>query len=119
MAGSLALLACGLIAVGCGDDDSTTAGSTSSASSAEESIDNAVDSCTSKAQDLGSAAAAGLEAACKAAGDSAKQALESGGEQAKQALAQAAESCKNTVAQLPAGEAQDALTDLCAAIAAD
>jgi len=127
IAGSLALAASGLIAAGCGDDESTTGDSTSattssstaSGGSAEERIDAAVEKCTTTAQDLGDAAAAGLSAACKTVGDNAKQALSEGGEQAEQALAQAAESCKSAVAQLPEGDAQDALTDLCGAIAAD
>ena len=123
---TIALGACGLIAVGCGDDDSTTADSTSATTSstattdgsAEERIDAAVKSCTDKAQELGDAAAAGLEAACTTVGDNTKKALSEGGEQAEQALAQAADSCKQSVAQLPEGEAQDALTDLCGAIEA-
>ena len=126
IAASMALAACGLIAVGCGDDDSTTADSasdtTSSAAtsdaSAEERIDAAVKSCSDKAQELGEAAASGLEAACATVGENTKQALSEGGEQAEQALAQAADSCKQTAAELPAGEAQDALTDLCGAIEA-
>ena len=54
--------------------------------------------------------------ACTSVGDSAKKALSEGGEQVDQALSQAADSCKSAVTQLPAGEAQAALTDLCDAI---
>jgi hypothetical protein len=126
VAGLMALVACGLIAAGCGDDESTTADSTSTTTSstasgdasAEERIDAAVESCTAEAQDLGEAAASGLQAACTTVGDNAKQALAAGGDQVEQGLAQAADSCKTAVSQLPAGDAQAALTDLCAAIEA-
>ena len=107
-----ALFACALIAAGCGGDDETT---TSDASGADK-IDPAVASCNTKAQELSEAAAAGLQAACTSVGNTAKQALAQGGEQVDQALSQAADSCKSAVAQLPAGEAQSALTDLCDAI---
>ncbi len=59
MAGLVALLACGLIAAGCGDDDSTNGTSGTSAESStstdgggSESIDAAVASCNEKAKDL-------------------------------------------------------------------
>jgi hypothetical protein len=118
-AGALALAACGLIAAGCGDDDSTSSDTTSGGSSAEQSIDSAVASCKSTAQDLNQAVGAGLEAACTSVGDSAKKALQEGGEQAQQALSQAEDSCKQSVAQVPKGQAQEALNRLCEAIAAD
>ena len=117
-----ALFVCALIAAGCGGDDETTTSSeaatttTTSDAGAEEKIDAAVESCSTKAQELSEAAAAGLQAACTTVGDNAKQALAQGGEQVDQALSQAADSCKSAVAQLPAGEAQAALTDLCDAI---
>jgi hypothetical protein len=122
----MALAICGLIAAGCGDDDSTTADSTatttsstaSTGGSAGQRIDAAVEACTAKAQDLSDAAAAGLKAACTTVGDTTTQALAAGGDQVEEALAQAAESCKSAVSQLPAGDAQAALTDLCAAIEA-
>jgi hypothetical protein len=75
-----------------------------------------VKSCTDAAQQLGDAASAGLEAACNSVGDSAEQALSSAGDQTDEALAQAADSCRDSVSQLPAGDAQAALTDLCSAI---
>jgi hypothetical protein len=106
------LAACALIPVGCGDDDD----STTTDASAEERIDRAVESCTTNAQDLPDAAASALESACSTVGKNAKQALSQGGEQAEEALSQAAETCMSTVSQLPDGEAQDALSDLCAAI---
>ena len=124
IAGLAALFGCALIAAGCGDDDSTSASTTTSTSDAGESasasIDAAVKSCSDKASNLEPAAAgSALAAACTTVGDSAKQALSEGGEQAKQALAKTAESCKTAVGQLPDGDAQSALTDLCDAIAAD
>jgi hypothetical protein len=124
----MALAACGLIAIGCGDDESTTtdAASTTTSStassdasaSAEQRIDAAVGKCTAEAQNLGEAAASGLEAACTTVGDNVKQALAAGGDQVEAALAQTADSCKSAVSGLPAGDAQDALTALCAAIEA-
>lgn len=119
MAGALALAMCALIAAGCGDDESTSTATTQAGSEAEQSIDDAVASCKSKAQDLGEAVGAGLEAACTTVGENAKQALQEGGDQVKEGLAQAEASCKSAVGQLPAGEAQSALEDLCGAIAAD
>jgi hypothetical protein len=127
MAGSLVLAVCGLIAAGCGDDDSTTGdsssttattSSTASDTPAADSVDQAVEACTKTAQEMGDAAAAGLETACTTVGDNVKAALAQGGAQAEQALQQTADSCKQAVSGLPAGEAQDALTDLCAAIEA-
>ena len=48
----------------------------------------------------------------------AKQAISEGGENAQQALAEAEKTCKSSVSQLPAGQAQAALTRLCDAISA-
>ena len=50
-------------------------------------------------------------------GNTAKQVLNTGGEAVEQALSDAAGSCKNKVGQLPSGQAQDALSKLCDAIA--
>jgi hypothetical protein len=113
------LAACVLIAAGCGDDASTSSTATTTGTvegSAQESVDAAVTSCTDAAQDLGEAARSGLEAACTTVGDNAAQALSSAGDQTDEALAQAADQCRTAVSQLPAGEAQAALTDLCGAI---
>ena len=76
----------------------------------------AVKSCGKKAQGLPEAAGAALQAACTTVGDNANQVLSEGGAQVDQALSQAADSCKSAVKQLPAGEAQAALTNLCDAI---
>ena len=114
------LAACALIAAGCGDDDDESTTSTTTTGtvegSAQESVDAAVKSCTDAAQELGEAARSGLEAACTTVGDNAEQALSSAGDQTDEALAQAADDCRTTVSQLPEGEAQAALTDLCGAI---
>ena len=111
------LLVCALPIAGCGgdDDETTTTTSTSSAASAEK-IDTAVQSCSNKAQQLGGTAGTALASACTSVGDKGKQAVSTGGEQAKQALSQAASSCESAVGQLPAGQAQDALSSLCDAI---
>jgi len=124
------LAACALIAVGCGDDDdggssgsssdepSTEQSSGESDQSAEERITAAVEKCRQKAEGLTPpAAASALEAGCTTFGTSVSQALAQGGEAVESAIAQSAEQCSAAVAQLPPGEAQDALTELCDAIA--
>ena len=74
-------------------------------------------SCTDEAQQLGGAAGTALEGACTAVGTEANQAIDAGGENVEQALSNAEKSCKSAVNQLPSGQAQDALTQLCDAIA--
>jgi len=111
-----ALFVCALIAAGCGDDDETTT-TTSAGESAQQSIDAAVQSCSDQAQQLGGSAGTAVETACTSVGETAKQALSAGGEQVQQALSQAESSCKSAVGQLPSGQAQDALSNLCDAIA--
>lgn len=112
-------LACVLVAAGCGDSDETdtTTATGSGGSGAEQSVDSAVTTCTDSADQLGGAPGTALAAACKSVGDTATQALASGGEDAKQALSKAAGSCRSTVSSLPSGQAQDALTKLCDALA--
>ena len=112
-----ALFVCALIAAGCGDDDDETTTTTSAGESAQQSVDAAVKSCSDEAQQLGGAAGTALGSACTSVGNTAKQALSSGGEQAQQALSKAESSCKSAVGQLPSGQAQDALSKLCDAIA--
>ena len=112
-----ALFVCALIAAGCGGDDDETTTTTSPGESAEQRVDAAVKSCTDEAQQLGGTAGTALEGACTSVGDSATQALSTGGEDVKQALSKAERSCKSAVGQLPSGQAQDALTKLCNAIA--
>jgi hypothetical protein len=102
------LLVCALLIAGCGGDDDETTATTK--------IDTAVQSCSDQAQQLGGAAGTALASACTSVGDTAKQALSTGGEQATQALSEAATSCESAVGQLPAGQAQDALSSLCDAI---
>jgi hypothetical protein len=110
-----ALVACALIAAGCGDDEETT--TTSVGENAQQTVDTAVTSCTDEANQLGGAAGTALEGACTSVGDAASQAISEGGENVEQALSDAEDTCKNSVNQLPAGQAQDALTQLCDAIA--
>ncbi len=118
VAGLTALVACALVAAGCGDDETTTTTTSSSAAAtAEEKVDAAVKSCSDQAQQLGGAAGTALGSACTSVGNTVKQALSSGGEDVKQALSQAASSCRSAVGQLPSGEAQDALSKLCDAVA--
>ena len=124
IAGLAALFACALIAAGCGDDDSTSASTEATTStsdgSASEKVDAAVKSCSDTAGQIQpEAAGSALAAACTTVGDNAKQALSEGGDQVDQALAQVASSCKSSVGQLPDGDAQSALSDLCDAIAAE
>jgi lipid-binding SYLF domain-containing protein len=109
-----ALVACALIAAGCGDDDETT--TTSVGENAKQTVDTAVASCTDEANQLGGVAGTALEGACTAVGDEANRAISEGGENVKQALSKAEKSCKTAVSQLQSGQAQDALTQLCDAI---
>ena len=112
-----ALFACALIAAGCGGDDDDTTTTTSPEASAEQKVDAAVKSCTDEAQQLGGTEGTALEGACTSVGDTTKQALSKGGGDVKQALSKAERSCKSADGQLPSGQAQDALTKLCNAIA--
>ena len=106
-----ALVVCALVAAGCGDDETTT---TSAGENAQQTIGQAVDSCTDEAQQLGGAAGTALDGACTEVGTEANQAISEGGE----TLSEAEKSCTSSVSQLPAGQAQDALTQLCDAISA-
>lgn len=115
-AGVAALLVSGLIAVGCGDDDESTSTTGSTAQSATQTVDAAVKSCSDEAQQLGGAAGTALESACTSVGATAKQALSSGSANAQEALSKAEDSCSTAVDQLPSGEAQDALSQLCDSI---
>ena len=117
MAVLTALSACALIAAGCGGDDDETTTTTSAGAAAEQKVDAAVKSCSDEAQQLGGTEGTALEAACTSVGDTTKQALSTGGGDVKQALSKAERSCKSAVGQLPSGQAQDALTKLCNAIA--
>ena len=106
-----ALFVCALVAAGCGDDETTT---TSAGENAQQTVGKAVDSCTAKAQQLGGVAGTALDGACTEVGTEANQALTEGGE----TLSDAEKTCTSSVSQLPAGQAQDALTQLCDAISA-
>lgn len=116
LAGLAVLCVWALIAAGCGGNDETIT-TTSPTASAEQRVDSAVQSCSNEAQQLGGTAGTALKAACTSVGDATKQTLSSGGKDVKQALSQAAKSCRSTVGQLPSGQAQDALSKLCDAIA--
>lgn len=122
----------GLIAAGCGDDEeggssdapateeSSDQGSSdggSSEGSATDRVNAAVENCKAKAQELGGTAGAALDAGCTTFGTTVTQALAQGGEQVEGAIAASAQQCTAAVQQLPAGEARDALTELCDAIA--
>jgi hypothetical protein len=112
-----ALFVCALIAAGCGgDDDDETTTTTPPAASAEQRVDDAVQSCTDQAQELGGSAGTALGSACTSVGNTAKQALSTGGENVNQALSQAESSCTSAVGGLPSGQAQAALSNLCDAI---
>ena len=115
--GIAALCACALIAAGCGDDETTSSTSTSAGDGAKQTVDAAVKSCSDEAQQLGGVAGTALAGACSSVGTAANQALSAAGANAQQALSQAASSCRSAVGQLPNGQAQDALKQLCDAIA--
>ena len=67
MATLAALFVCALIAAGCGDDETTTTSSVGE--NAQQTVDEAVTSCTDEAQQLGGAAGTALEGACTSVGD--------------------------------------------------
>jgi hypothetical protein len=117
----VAIMGFALIAAGCGGGDDTTAETTaettSASAGAQQRVDEAVQSCNQEAEQLGGTAAVTLQGACKLVGTSAQQALKQGGAKAQQALSQAASSCRTAVGQLPSTEAQDALKNVCDAIA--
>jgi hypothetical protein len=118
-AGPAALVACALIAAGCGGggDDSTTT-TTSVAASPQQTVDSAVNSCTKEAQQLGGAAGTSLDNACTYLGTGASQALSGENANVKQVLSNAVSRCRKAVGQLPSeGTAQAALSKLCDAIA--
>ena len=124
--GLAALIAVGLVAAGCGDDNESTTGSattttsttsTTASENIEQTVDSAVQSCTEAAQNLGGSVGSAVEAACKSVGSAFKQDLSSAGDDVDKALTKAAKSCRQTVNQLPSGQAQDALSKLCDAIA--
>ncbi|MGB2851061.1 MAG: hypothetical protein WBC01_05275 [Solirubrobacterales bacterium] len=119
--GLAALLSIGVIAAGCGSDDSTTSTassttSTSATDSVDQAVDSAVQSCSEAAQNLGGSTGTAVEAACKSVGSAFQQDLSTAGDDVDQAISEAAQSCKQTVNQLPSGDAQDALSSLCDAI---
>ena len=121
--GIASLFACALIAAGCGGDDSTRRRRRRRhphppEDNATQSVDAAVKSCTDEAQQIGGVAGTALSGACTSVGAAATQAVATAGDNAQQALSQAASSCKSSVGQVPKGQAQDALTQLCDAIAA-
>ena len=110
-AGLAALLTVGLIAAGCGGDDSTT-----SSSSAKQTVDSAVSTCTDSAQDIGGSAGTAVEGACKAAGSSFQSDLDAAGGDVDKAVSKASKSCNQAAGKLPSGDAQDTVSSLCDAI---
>ncbi len=108
---------------GCGGDDDTTAASppatTSSTSTTAESakIDSALASCTDAAQQIGGTAGTNLEGTCTYVATAAKQVLSGASENVSQALSGTAKNCRSAVGQLPSGQAQDALSQFCDAVA--
>ncbi len=110
------LVVCALLAAGCGDGDETTM-TPSPLENGKQSIDVAIEACKDEAQQLSGASGTALESACTSVGNTAMQVLNTGGEEAEQALSDASGSCKNKVSQLPSGQARDALSKLCDAIA--
>ena len=111
-----ALVVCALLAAGCGDNNETTS-TTSAVKSEQQSVDAAIKSCNDEAKQLGGAAGTALASACTSVGNTATQVFNAGGEDVDQALSDAAGSCKNQVGQLPSGQAQNALSNLCDAMA--
>ena len=107
---------------GCGGDDETTTPTTptttGTAATGESSrIDSALTACTNAAEQIGGTAGTELEGACAYIGTGAKQILSGASENVSQALSDLANSCRNAVGQLPSGQAQDALSEFCDAVA--
>ena len=116
--GFTALFAFALIATGCGGGGGdSTATTTSPNASAQQELDSAIKSCHNEAQQLGGTAGTTLDNTCTFVGTGAQQALSSGSANAKQELSSVASGCRKAVGQLPPGQAQDALSKVCDAIA--
>ena len=116
MATFAALFACALIAAGCGDEDETTT-TTSVGENSQQAVDEAVASCADAAEQIGGTAGTNLERACAYVGAAAKQALSGASENVSQGLSSAVRNCRNALDQLPSGQAQDALSQFCDAVA--
>jgi hypothetical protein len=107
---------------GCGGDDETTTPTTPTTSDTQttpgsSAIDSALASCTDAANRIGGAAGTELEGACAFIATGAEQVLSGASENVSQALSDLANSCRNAVGQLPSGQAQDALSEFCDAVA--
>lgn len=117
-AGLTALFVCALVAAGCGGgNDTTTTTSTGANPNAQQRVDAAIKSCNDQAHQLGGTAGTALARACTYVGTGTKQTLASGSENVKQVLTKLAKNCRSAVGQLPKGQAQDAFSKLCDAIA--
>jgi hypothetical protein len=121
---TLTALVVALAIGGCGGGDDTTAASTSTTTSSaattttgNEKIDAALASCTDKADQIGGSAGTNLKDACGFVAAAANQILSSAGENASEAISGVADNCRSAVGQLPSGQAQDALSQFCDAIA--
>lgn len=101
---------------GCGGGDDTTAASTSTTAESS-SIDSALASCNDAAQQIGGTAGTKLQGACAYIDSAAKQILSGASENVSQGLSGLAKNCRSAVGQLPSGQAQDALSEFCDAIA--
>jgi hypothetical protein len=115
-----------LAIAGCGgdDDDDGTATTTTPTqtsgeptSAASSRIDSALTSCTDVAQGIGGTEGTNLAGACAYVATAAEQALSGAGENVSQALSDVARNCRSAVGQLPSGQAQDALSQFCDALA--
>jgi hypothetical protein len=116
-AGLTALFVCALVAAGCGGGNDTTTTTSAQQRNAQQRVDAAIKSCNDQAHQLGGIAGTGLASACTYVGTGAKHALASGSENVKQGLSKFANGCRSAVGQLPKGQAQDAFSKFCDAIA--
>ncbi len=116
MATVAALFVCALIAAGCGDEDETTT-TTSVGENAQQTVDEALASCTDAAQQIGGTAGTKVEGACTYLASAAKQVLSGASENVSEGLSGVAKNCRKAVDQLPSGQAQDALSQFCDAVA--
>jgi hypothetical protein len=111
---------------GCGgddDDETTTPAATptqtsdASASPANSRIDSALTACNDAAEQIGGTAGTDLQGACAYVAAAAEQVVSGAGENVSQALSDVAKNCRNAIGQLPPGQAQDALSQFCDALA--
>ena len=116
-AGLTALFVCALVAAGCGGGNDTTTTTSAQQRNAQQKVDAAIKSCNDQAHQLGGTAGTALANACSYVGTGAKAIASGGSGNVKQGLSNLANGCRSAVGNLPKGQAQDALSKFCDAVA--